>query len=147
MKIDLARKEDLEIIYQIFIDLEGVILDKERFIKVFLNNINDTNITYLVARDNNEVIAFASIHYHLLLHHVGLVAELEELYVFENYRKQGIARKLVNKIIEEAKKKDCELIELASNIKRKEAHKFYEKIGFSKTHYKFTMKLKDIKNI
>ncbi len=43
----------------------------------------------------------------------------------------GIGKEIMIKAIEIAKTKNCYKVVLLSNIKRIEAHKFYESIGFS----------------
>lgn len=56
---------------------------------------------------------------------------LENLIVRENCRRLGIGRKLVEYIEEQAREKNCYFIMLMSLIKRKEAHQFYETLGYS----------------
>ena len=57
---------------------------------------------------------------------------LENLIVSEASRKQGLGQKLVEYIEEEAKKRDCYFVMLMSLAKRKEAHAFYEALGYSR---------------
>ncbi len=40
-----------------------------------------------------------------------------------------------------AKEQQCLLIEVCCNQRRSLAHHFYEKVGMSKSHFKFTMAL------
>ena len=56
---------------------------------------------------------------------------LENLIVRENCRRLGIGKKLVEYIEEQAREKSCYFIMLMSLIKRKEAHQFYESLGYS----------------
>ncbi|WP_245867348.1 GNAT family N-acetyltransferase [Sporomusa silvacetica] len=56
---------------------------------------------------------------------------LENLIVRENCRRLGIGKKLVEYIEEQAREKNCYFIMLMSLIKRKEAHQFYENLGYS----------------
>ena len=57
---------------------------------------------------------------------------LENLVVSEKSRRQGVGKKLVSYIEELARKRNCYFIMLMSLAKRKEAHMFYESIGYSK---------------
>ena len=56
---------------------------------------------------------------------------LENLIVSENCRRLGIGKDLVEYIEEQAREKCCYFIILMSLIKRKEAHQFYERLGYS----------------
>lgn len=56
---------------------------------------------------------------------------LENLIVRENCRRLGIGKKLVEYIEEQARVKNCYFIMLMSLVKRKEAHQFYETLGYS----------------
>ena len=55
---------------------------------------------------------------------------LEDLYVDESVRGQGIGKKLVYAIIEKAKENDCYKLVANSRNSRKEIHEFYKKFGF-----------------
>lgn len=46
------------------------------------------------------------------------------------YRRLGIGKKVIAMAVEYAKKQGCYKIILSSSIKRRDAHLFYEKIGF-----------------
>ena len=61
--------------------------------------------------------------------------------VDENYRGQGIGKKLISRIEEIAIGNQCKQIELDSAFHRKEAHHFYENIGFKSRAYLFTKPL------
>jgi len=71
----------------------------------------------------------------------GDVALLTELVVDEVHRNNGLGKKLLRKIIKEAKKYGCKELQFSSNFKRKRAHKFYESLGYSKTAYYFWKKI------
>ena len=51
--------------------------------------------------------------------------------VKEEYRKQGIATKLMNKAEEIAKKENITMIWLFSGFHRKDAHELYRKLGYN----------------
>lgn len=136
-----ASIKDREQIYNMLSDLEGEQLNKQQFNKIFAANISDPNIFYLVARRENQVIAFASLHIQKLLHHTGNVAELQEIYVSSSARGQGIGARLMAKLKTIAKKKGCKNFEVTCNMKRKDTHRFYLREGLRQTHYKFVQPL------
>ena len=61
------------------------------------------------------------------------------LVVDREYRKQGIGRRLLVRAEEWAAQQGCSLVRLWSNVKRVEAHGFYERAGYTnlKTQYSF----------
>lgn len=75
------------------------------------------------------------------MQYVGKVATIEELIIGSKYRGNGKGKILVNKAIDYAKSKNCDVIELTSGFSEKKSHKFYENSGFTKISYKFKMEL------
>lgn len=59
--------------------------------------------------------------------------EIAGLVVTKNIRKNGIGKKLVDRVIEWTKFKNCTTIRVRSNVLRKESHRFYVNIGFEIT--------------
>lgn len=57
------------------------------------------------------------------------------LIVDVDYRRRGIARQLVQKVEEWALIRNCQTVRLTSNFIRKNAHNFYEKIGYKNTKH------------
>jgi GNAT superfamily N-acetyltransferase len=70
----------------------------------------------------------------------GKRCTVESVRVDERYRGQGIGREMMQWAIERAKEKGCASIQLTTNNDRVDAHRFYESLGFSKSH--IGMKLK-----
>jgi len=58
---------------------------------------------------------------------------LENLIVSKTYRRQGVGKTLVRYIEEHAREQNCYFVMLMSLAKRKEAHSFYESVGYSNT--------------
>jgi len=71
------------------------------------------------------------------------MGEIAALVVEKDYRKRGIGRLLVRAFEQWAKEKGCNGVFLRSNIKRVEAHKFYQAIGYDlvKTQHIFRKEL------
>jgi GNAT superfamily N-acetyltransferase len=100
---------------------------KQRLGKI-LNN--DSYIFYVATLANEYVIGWAQAHiYELIL--MPTQALLHGLVVDENYRNNGIGKLLMQRIEEWAYEVGCEGVQVRSNVKRKEAHLFYEKIGYT----------------
>jgi PhnO protein len=137
-----ATLSDLHRIYELICELEQNEMPFQQFEQIYSHNINDENVHYIVAGDNEQLVAFGSVHIQRLLHHSERAAEIHELVVRDCYRGQGIGRRLINKLIEISQQNECELIEVCCNRKRVDTHKFYEQCGLNKSHYKFTLRWK-----
>jgi GNAT superfamily N-acetyltransferase len=57
--------------------------------------------------------------------------EIGGLVVDESYRRRGVGRLLMEQAERWAREKGCGAICLRSNVVRKDAHAFYERIGYS----------------
>ena len=55
---------------------------------------------------------------------------IENVIVLERFRHMGVGRKLFQAIEDAAREKGCYLIQFLSSIHRKEAHQFYEALGY-----------------
>lgn len=84
----------------------------------------------MVARDDAKVVGMATLE---IVPKVGKrVAYLEDVVVSEEYRGQGLGKRLVSKLIEKAKECEVESISLTSRPHRVAAHALYESLGFVK---------------
>lgn len=128
---------DYEAVYQLICDLEDTVLDPEAFRSIFEINISNPSYLYLVAEKNAEVAGMISLHCQFLLHHCGLVGEVQELIIKEPFRGMGIGEALLEQVSDHAVKNGWLQLEVSSNKKRFRAHQFYLKNGFSRNHFKF----------
>ena len=140
-KIRNCTTDDLHTVYEMIIALEGENPGIEEFTEVFTTNLNDTNVFYIVAEADDKVIAFASIHIQLHLHHTGKVAELMEMFVDQDYRNNGIGEAMFWNLKDKAEACGCRHFEISSNIVRDKSKSFFENLGCQLTHYKFTERL------
>ena len=67
---------------------------------------------------------------------------LEDLFVDEKVRGQGIGTRLVNAAVEEARKRKLYKLVGTSRTQRARLHEFYKRIGFKKYGLEFRMDLK-----
>jgi GNAT superfamily N-acetyltransferase len=90
---------------------------------------NNSHIVYVAALVNEYVIGWTHAHiYDLIV--MPTSATILGLVVDRDYRHRGIGSCLMQQIEQWATLAGCEGVLLRSNIKRKEAHLFYEKIGY-----------------
>ncbi|MDZ7959217.1 MAG: GNAT family N-acetyltransferase [Aulosira sp. DedQUE10] len=96
-----------------------------------------SHVVYVATLANDYIIGWAHAHTCDLII-IPNQTLLFGLVVDEDYRHAGIGRTLMQYIEEWAALVGCEGIILRSNIKRTEAHIFYEKIGYTNTKQQMT---------
>ncbi|MEM8830599.1 MAG: GNAT family N-acetyltransferase [Cyanobacteria bacterium P01_G01_bin.19] len=66
---------------------------------------------------------------------------MEDVYVNESYRGQGIGSKLVAKVIAVAKESNCYKLIATSRTSRPKVHQLYQRLGFDRHGIEFRMDL------
>jgi GNAT superfamily N-acetyltransferase len=96
----------------------------------------------LVAELDGEVVGVCQL---IVFRHFqrrgGLCAEIESVHVHPSHRSQGIGGALVEATIERARAAGCYRVQLTSNNQRVDAHRFYERLGFTPSHQGFKLLL------
>ncbi|MGN6417066.1 MAG: GNAT family N-acetyltransferase [Pseudobacter sp.] len=139
MQIRFATISDLPSIYAFVCDLEEQTFDFELFQQYYRQNISEKNNIYLVAADNNNIpVGYISCHGQLLLHHLGMVFEIQEMFVDPLHRGQGIGHRLIEILETHLRERECRSLEVTTNAKREATQEFYAACGFTKSHVKFT---------
>jgi GNAT superfamily N-acetyltransferase len=96
-----------------------------------------------VAELNGEIIATYQMTFLRTLRGKGAMdAQVEAVHTRSDWRGKGIGAALMVHAEQEARRRDCRLLQLTSNMARLDAHRFYERAGFARTHAGFKMKLK-----
>jgi GNAT superfamily N-acetyltransferase len=67
---------------------------------------------------------------------------IEAVQTRADMRGRGIGAQMIAYAVDEAKRRDCKLVQLVSNTARTDAHRFYERLDFAKSHVGFKMKLR-----
>lgn len=135
MEIRLLNKNDLESLLELYIQLDK---QNENYSLIKLQKIwneislNNNNIYYIGAIDNNKVISTC---YLVIIPNLTVggksIGFIENVITDEKYRKKGIGKKVIEMAINISKKNNCYKVILQSGIKREEAHNFYRNIGFN----------------
>jgi len=120
-------------------ELENRTSDPAVFQHIFKHYLLRENALFFAAENGQqEIIGFITCLGQLLLHHEGLVYEIEELIVTHTYQGKGIGQLLINQVREALRPLDIKSIEVTSNKRRVQAHEFYKAVGFKNSHEKFT---------
>ena len=106
-------------------------------------NIQNQNIKYFIAKENEKIIASCYICIIPNLTREGKsIGFIENVITDIKYRKKGIGKNIMENAIKYAKEQNCYKILLQSGNEREDAHKFYESIGFDEKSKKaFEMRL------
>ncbi len=140
VKIRKLEHQDLDFVYKSICELENEVFDFETFKNIFIENISNPNYLYLIAESENESLGFITFHIQNLLHHCGLVGEIQEFFIDKNHRGKGVGRKLIDGIVRYSEQNNLKSIEVTTNKKRVENVAIYENLGFTLSHNKFTIR-------
>jgi GNAT superfamily N-acetyltransferase len=145
-----AREADLNVLIAIFaadgVGGDGDTTDPEAFedyLRAFHVIDASPNEQLFVAELGGEVVGTFQIVFNRTLTGRGsLSMMIEAVQTREDVRGRGIGAVMIRHAIEEARRRGCRLVQLTSNMARLDAHRFYERLGFAKSHFGFKMKLK-----
>jgi ribosomal-protein-alanine N-acetyltransferase len=98
----------------------------EEYVSEYLHN---PACEILVAASGAKVIGLISYSLKPCLFHASDSCLIEELIVDKEYRKQGIAGRLIEKLIDEVKSKQCAEISVSTELNNEAAIAFYKKHG------------------
>lgn len=95
----------------------------------------DPNCELMVAESNGLVIGTFHVTYLTYLPAAGREdCQIENVHVDQAWRNQGVGRKMMEWAISRAKERNCRRVQLTTNKRRKDAHRFYQRLGFELSH-------------
>jgi GNAT superfamily N-acetyltransferase len=95
----------------------------------------DRNSELVVAEEGGRVVG--SFQMTILTHlsyRGSRSAQLENVHVAAGQRGRGVGREMIAWAIARARRLGCARVQLTTNKIRKDAHRFYERLGFRSTH-------------
>ncbi|MBI2656194.1 GNAT family N-acetyltransferase [Candidatus Woesearchaeota archaeon] len=142
MKIRTATSKDAKGIANVLVQSYNI-KDLKEGIDTFKNEIKK-NHNYVVAEEKGKIIGIVTWIMHGLPRHQ--LCELDRIAVLPEYRGKGVAHKLFDALVKDAKqsykknKSKLRKLYLLTHTNNIRAHKFYEKLGFKheatlKDHY------------
>ncbi|MEV5437368.1 GNAT family N-acetyltransferase [Streptomyces sp. NPDC052682] len=66
---------------------------------------------------------------------------IEGVRIHADERGSGLGTRLIQWAIDESRRQDCRLVQLTSDNTRTDAHRFYERLGFTASHVGFKLAL------
>jgi predicted N-acetyltransferase YhbS len=92
---------------------------------------------FLVAQSAGEVVGLVSAELVPYFPNGSTVCRVTGLVVATHHRGQGIGEKLLARAADFARQHHCSGIEITSAENRLDAHRFYQRMGFSRTSFRF----------
>lgn len=109
--------------------------------KVYERALSSPNQKLMAAVVPDRIVGFCSLTIKNNLWQAGNLGVVDELVVDAEYRGFGIGKMLMKKITQIAIENECKRLELDSSFHRKEAHQFYEHLGFKSRAFWFSKEL------
>lgn len=97
----------------------------------------------LVAEADGKVVGCLSTSTMLVLHRPAPVGRIAMMVIDEQYRNRRIGAQLVAAAERLLAKRGCELVEVTSNNRRIDAHRFWEANGYERTSTRFAKAVDD----
>ena len=102
----------------------------------------DPNQEMIVVEDDDVPVGCFQLSYLPGLMRRGMKrGQIEVVHVAEASRNRGIGGDMMRWAIERCRQNNCSMVQLTSNKKRLDAHRFYERLGFMKSHEGFKIYL------
>jgi GNAT superfamily N-acetyltransferase len=147
LRVRRARAADLPALGRLYAELH---LDDYRDLKpsparlrkAFRALVRDRDHHILVAERDGEIVG--TLHL-LIFRHLGHglrpAAIVENVVVSGAHRSQGIGETMLGEAARIARANRCYKLALTTNVARKRAHRFYERLGWRRTHYGYSLGL------
>ena len=109
----------------------------------YFKDLIENQIIYLAIM-NKEIVGYLAGSIHVEnSYNTTSIAELDNMFILEEYRKYGIGTKLFNEFKDYCKKNKIEELNVTASSKNINAIKFYEKNGFENFETTLKMSLED----
>lgn len=116
--------------------------DHPRYLAAFEAIAADPNQRLVIAELEGQPVGTLQLTFIPGINRLGeLRCLIEAVHIVPAHRNLGLGGELIRWAIEQARTRGCGLVQLTSNKKRLDAHRFYERLGFSKSHEGFKLAL------
>jgi predicted N-acetyltransferase YhbS len=95
----------------------------------------------LVAEFDGKIVGCLSTSIMRVLHRPAPVGRISMMVVDEAVRGRGIGAELVRAAERALRERGCYMIEVTSHVRRADAHRFYERLGYEKTSVRLAREL------
>lgn len=141
MDYRFGTRGDCSQVYDLICMLEDTKLPWDVFSRIWEKQTTSPDYLSLVCEEDGTILGVLNLRFEEQLHHARYVAEIMELAVRSDLRGKGIGKALMTRACEISRGKGCLQLEVDCNLIRTDAHRFYQREGMKKSHYKFSMEL------
>jgi len=149
MRLRLAVAEDLiAIVTLLYDDVNGRLREDPSepldpgYIAAFETIDSDPNQQLVVAEQDGAVVGTMQLSF---LPGIGFRGawrgQIESVRVASTLRGQGLGAQMIGWAIERFRERGCAMVQLTSKLDRSDAHRFYERLGWTKSHAGFKRSL------
>lgn len=140
MQIREASEQDLPALVDLYQQLggagAGISIHQAR--EIFARIRKYPNYRIFVAMDDGRIDGtFALLIFEALGYRAAPVGVLEDVLVNQKARGRGIGKAMMEFAMDRCREAGCYKMMLSSNLRREDAHRFYESLGFKKHGYSF----------
>jgi GNAT superfamily N-acetyltransferase len=115
-------------------------LQKENLLKMTREMQQTDGFIMLCIIDDNKPVAFAGMR-RMHTYYAGKTIYIDDLSTLPEYRKKGYGKKLLEHIIDTARKENLDAVHLDSGHTRFDAHRLYLNMGFKIVSHHFALQL------
>ena len=90
---------------------------------------------------DGQVVGLIGLHLQFHLHHANWIGEIQELVVMPQARGLTVGSQLLAWAEATAREAGAEMTELSTSTQRLNAHRFYQREGYTQSHFRFTKPL------
>lgn len=102
----------------------------------------DPNQRLIVAEANGEIVGTMQLSFLPGIAFRGAWrGQIEAVRIATPLRGSGLGTQMIEWAVERCRERGCRMVQLMSMRERTDAHRFYERLGWSKSHYGFKRKL------
>lgn len=138
--VRVARRQDVPALVALLAD-DSLGKDRESaadlaaYLEAWDEMALDPNAEMLVLDVEGLVIGTATLTYARHLARMGMRrCTVESVRIAAAYRGQGLGRVLMDACVDMARARGCGVIQLTSDKRRTDAHRFYQRLGFEASH-------------
>lgn len=149
MKFRLATANDLDAIIDLLADdvlgsqrESSDLTSHDAYLNAFQQILDDARNELIVGDVGGEVVSVLQVTYIPGLSHMGAErAQLESVRVSSAYRGHGIGRQMLEWVVARARERGVRIVQLTTDNRRIDAHRWYQSLGFEATHVGMKLRL------
>jgi GNAT superfamily N-acetyltransferase len=142
LEIKRVTSLDLPLLNQLYTEIDGESPLSLGYIEQIFKQIQQfPNYNIYIAWLNSEPVGTFSLLFIPLILHDSKSAIIDAVVVTSAYRNQGIGKAMMQEALKLSREAGCYKAMLSSNLKRTDAHQFYQSLGFKQQGWSFSLEL------